>query len=90
VHGRTLPHWTHDIRGADDTRYFGGNYGTEPVQNIAAARYTVNVPSWAGATPVAMTAADGAFNSTRESVTATINTTGWAPGRPPPSACVAR
>ncbi|HYO56105.1 M14 family zinc carboxypeptidase [Archangium sp.] len=67
---------------ADDARYFGGNHGTEPSQNIAAARYTVNVPSWVvGTTLHAMTAADGAFSAPQEAVTATLNTTGWTPGR---------
>jgi carboxypeptidase T len=67
---------------ADDTRYNSNGYGTEPVQNIAAARYTVDAPSWgSGVTPVAMTASDGAFSATQEGVRATVNTTGWAVGR---------
>jgi carboxypeptidase T len=67
---------------ANDTRYNSGGYGTEATQNIAAARYSVDRPSWAsGATLSPMSAADGAFNAKTESVRATINTTGWAPGR---------
>lgn len=67
---------------ANDTRYNSGGYGTEPTQAIAAARYTVDTVSWAaGATPVAMTATDGAFNANVEGVRASVNTTGWAPGR---------
>ncbi|HSJ99913.1 MAG TPA: M14 family zinc carboxypeptidase [Kofleriaceae bacterium] len=67
---------------ANDTRYNSGGYGTEPTQNIAAARYSVDGVSWAaGATLVPMTAADGAFNAKTEGVRATINTAGWSPGR---------
>jgi hypothetical protein len=67
---------------ANDTRYNSGGYGTEATQNIAAARYSVGAPSWAaGATLVPMTAADGAFNAKIEGVRATIDTTGWSPGR---------
>jgi hypothetical protein len=67
---------------ADDTRYESNGQGTEPTQNIAHARYSVDQPSWAaGATTVAMSAADGAFNARKEGVTAKINTAGWAPGR---------
>ncbi|HEX2844804.1 MAG TPA: M14 family zinc carboxypeptidase, partial [Candidatus Limnocylindria bacterium] len=67
---------------ANDTRYSSGGYGTEPTQNIAAARYSVDTVSWAaGATLVPMTAADGAFNAKTEAVRATINTAGWSPGR---------
>jgi carboxypeptidase T len=67
---------------ANDTRYDSGGYGTEPTQNIAAARYSVGAPSWApGVTLIPMAAADGAFNATTEGVRATINTTGWSPGR---------
>jgi len=67
---------------ADDTRYFSNGYGTEPTQGIAAARYSADAMSWTtGATLVPMSAADGAFNASTEGVRATIDTTGWAPGR---------
>ncbi len=67
---------------ANDTRYNSNGYGTEPTQNIAAARYSVDAVSWAaGATLVPMTAADGAFNAKTEGVRAAINTAGWSPGR---------
>ena len=36
------------------------------VQPISAAQFYVDVPPWAGGTPVAMTAQDGAFNATAE------------------------
>ena len=67
---------------ANDTRYNSNGYGTEPTQSIAAARYTVDAPSWAaGATLVSMSASDGAFSATVEGVRATVNTAGWASGR---------
>jgi hypothetical protein len=48
-----------------DERHNGG-------QNISAAEYYIDVPPWRGGTAVPMAAADGAFNSTRETVTATL------------------
>jgi carboxypeptidase T len=68
---------------ADDTRFNNVN-GTEPVQNIAAAEYYIDVPPWVTDTvPVAlpMTAVDGSFNSPVEAVQATVDTTGLASGR---------
>jgi carboxypeptidase T len=66
---------------ADDTRYASGRQGAEPTQNIAAARYSVDAPSWiSGTTTYSMTAVDGAFNGSTEGLRATIDTTGWAPG----------
>ncbi len=65
----------------DDTR-FNNSQGTEPTQNIAAAEYYLDAPPWAsGAAAVAMSATDGAFDSTSEGVGATIDTTGMAAGR---------
>ena len=65
----------------DDTR-FGNRNGTEPTQNIAAARYTIDTPPWeAGATPVALTAADGSFNTKIEVAQGTVDTTGLSNGR---------
>ncbi|MEZ4296422.1 MAG: M14 family zinc carboxypeptidase [Polyangiaceae bacterium] len=67
---------------ADDTRYDSHGWGTEPTQNIAAARYTIGDPSWvSGVTPTAMSASDGTFDATSEGVTASIDTTGWSAGR---------
>lgn len=66
----------------DDTRYNSNGWGTEPTQNVAAARYSVGTPSWAaGATTFAMSASDGTFDTTAEGATASIDTTGWAAGR---------
>ena len=51
-------------------------------RGIAAARYTIDSPSWVTGTPTyAMSAVDGAFSSTAESVQATVFTSGLAPGR---------
>ncbi len=63
-----------------DTRYFDPD-GAEPTQPIAAGELYVDTPPWAGGTPVAMSPVDGAFNSTVEAATATIDTTGFASGR---------
>jgi carboxypeptidase T len=66
---------------ADDTR-FGTLGGAEPTQPINAARYTVDAPSWVPGTPTfPIAAADGAFSSTVESLVASVNTSGLAPGR---------
>ncbi|HSJ53824.1 MAG TPA: M14 family metallopeptidase, partial [Anaerolineae bacterium] len=65
----------------NDTRYNNTN-GTEPVQNIAAAEWYVDVPPWvSGATAHAMTASDGSFNTAAEAVTATVDTTGLSTGK---------
>ncbi|KIG19301.1 Carboxypeptidase T [Enhygromyxa salina] len=65
----------------DDTRYNSNGWGSEATQNIAAARYTIDQPSWSGATTHAMAATDGTFNATTEGATTTIDTTGWTAGR---------
>src|SRR5262249_29416164 len=66
---------------ADDTRFASGGQGDEPAQNIVAARYSVDAPSWITGTPtISMTAVDGAFDASAEGVRAAIDTTGWAPG----------
>ena len=66
---------------ANDTRYENQN-GAEPTQAIAAARYSVDNPSWVeGVVTHAMSAADGNFNSTIENVTAVLDTSGMLPGR---------
>ncbi len=66
---------------ANDTRFNNSN-GSEPTQNIASARYTIDAPSWVtGVISYPLSAADGTFNSSIESITAQLNTTGIAPGR---------
>jgi hypothetical protein len=67
----------------NDSRFNNQN-GSEPVQNIAAAEYYIDVPPWVTTTvPISlpMTAADGNFNSPVETAEATINTTGLSLGR---------
>jgi hypothetical protein len=67
---------------ADDTRTDSNGWGNEPVQDVAAARYTVDAPSWiTGAVSYPMSSADGAFDAATETVQATVDTTGWTPGR---------
>lgn len=66
----------------DDTR-FSTLGGTEPTQAITAAELYVDTPPWRdpAPSPVAMSAADGGFDSTAEEVTADLDTTGLATGR---------
>jgi PKD repeat protein len=65
----------------DDTRYNNSN-GTEPAQNVTSAEVYVDDPPWVtGATAIAMSASDGAFDSTIEGVEATIDTTGLSDGQ---------
>ncbi len=63
----------------------GRTYGYTPLPpapNITAARCSVDNPSWVtGTVAYAMSAADGSFNSSNEVITATIDTSGWSPGR---------
>ena len=65
----------------DDSRFNQSN-GTETTQAIASARMYVDTPPWqSGTTAIAMSASDGSFNSTRETVTASLNTAGLSAGR---------
>ncbi|MGD8441659.1 MAG: M14 family zinc carboxypeptidase, partial [Holophagae bacterium] len=69
------------VATANDTRYNNSN-GVEPTQAIAAAEIFADAPPWqAGATPVAMTAVDGSFDSSIEAVAATLDTTSMTDGR---------
>lgn len=63
----------------DDTRYNNQN-GTEPTQSIAAAELYINTPPWEGGTAIPMTADDSNYDTTIESVSATIDTAGFAIG----------
>ncbi|PTA67864.1 M14 family zinc carboxypeptidase [Deinococcus arcticus] len=65
---------------ADNTRFNTSN-GTEPARTVAGAEYFIDTPPWAGGTARAMTAADGSFNAGRESVQATVSTSGLSAGR---------
>jgi murein tripeptide amidase MpaA len=65
---------------ADDTRYRSGE--GEPVQNISAARYSIDAPSWmTGTVTYPLSAADGVFDNPIEDLGAAINTNAWAVGR---------
>ncbi len=67
---------------ADDTRFYSGGYGAEPVQPIQAMRYAVGQPSWmTGTVTTEMTPTHGAFTSSVESAFALIDTQGWAKGQ---------
>ncbi len=64
-----------------DTQFNNQN-GTEASQAIVAAEYYVDVAPWqAGATAYPLTAVDGAFNTSREEVQATIDTSELSNGR---------
>jgi hypothetical protein len=66
---------------ATDTHYYQKN-GTEATQAIAAAEYYIDVPPWqGGAVAKPLSAADGAFNSTTESLAGTVSTTGLSAGK---------
>ncbi|MCV2350750.1 M14 family zinc carboxypeptidase [Paucibacter sp. Y2R2-4] len=65
----------------NDTRYNNSN-GVEPSQAIAAAEYYVDIPPWQSrnvAQPMAPS--DGTFDSSVEAARASIDTSGWKPGR---------
>ena len=65
---------------ATDARFNNSN-GSEPVQAIVAAQYSIDVPPW---DPAARTrtiqAADGSYNSSTEALAASIKTNGLATG----------
>lgn len=64
----------------DDSRFNQSN-GTEATHAIASANVYIDKLPWAsGAQAVAMTAVDGSFNATRESVRAVVATTGLSAG----------
>jgi len=66
---------------ANDGLYNNQN-GTEPTQNIAAARYSIDAPSWiTGTVTYDMTASDGNFNGTIEGIQATVDTSGLSGGQ---------
>jgi PKD repeat protein len=65
----------------DDSQFNQSN-GTEATHTIASARLYVDIPPWeAGAVGITMTASDGSFNTTRETATASLGTTGLGVGR---------
>lgn len=65
-----------------DDGAFNQSNGSEPVQAIASARAYLNQRPWTpNATAYAMSATDGAFSTSRESVRTTIPTSGLRIGR---------
>ena len=65
-----------------DDSQFNQTNGTEATQAIASARVYIDTPPWeSGASAITMSASDGSFNSTRETVTASVSTTGLSAGR---------
>ena len=67
---------------ADDTRYNSSGWGQEPSQPIAAARYSLETPSWVGGTQTSpLQPSDGVFDSPQETFSTSINTNNLAPGR---------
>jgi len=70
----------------DDTRYNQGNSNnepTQPTQNIASAMLYVDTAPWKsiGSTGFQMKAIDNSYDSKREAVQYTLDTTGLSPGR---------
>jgi len=67
---------------ADDSRFYSGGYGDEPMQAIQAVRYTIGQPSWiTGTVSYPLAPVDGAFDAVTEEAFAAIDTTGWSSGR---------
>ena len=65
---------------ADDTRSAGSGSDTEPAQPISAARFSVSAPAWLAAAVEALQPLDGAYDSSVESLTGALDTTGMQPG----------
>jgi hypothetical protein len=67
----------------DDTRYGPGESSPPAsVEAITEAEAFIDVPPWQlGATPIALSASDGSFDSNIEAVTGVIDTTGLGYGR---------
>ncbi|WP_158549164.1 M14 family zinc carboxypeptidase [Lysobacter silvisoli] len=60
---------------------FNQSNGTEAVQNIASASAYLDAPPWApGASAIAMSASDGSYNASAETVTLSLSTAGLSPG----------
>ena len=73
---------TIDVSAQLDSGRFNQSNGNEPVHNIAGASLYLDQLPWdAGAAPIALSAADGAFNSTIETATTALSTAGWPQGR---------
>ena len=66
---------------ADDTRSASNGCGTEPTQNVASVSYSIDTPPWLAGSPVAMAPADGTFDSSEETATATLDLSTLSPGQ---------
>ncbi len=65
---------------ADDTRSAGSGSDTEPAQAISAARFSIGAPSWLATTFETLQPLDGVYDSSVESLTGSLDTTGLQPG----------
>jgi carboxypeptidase T len=66
---------------ADDTRSSTAN-GSQPLRSIQAARASLDAPSWkSGAVTFSVSPADGAFDSSVESLAGSLDTSGLKPGQ---------
>jgi carboxypeptidase T len=66
---------------AADNRYYDPN-SSEPTQNIAAARFSIDAPAWiTGTQTIPMTASDGSFDNIVENLQGSLGTKGLNPGR---------
>ena len=65
---------------ADDTRSAGSGSDTEPAQPISAARFSIGAPSWIASNFETLQPLDGEYDSTVESLTGALDTTGMQPG----------
>ena len=66
---------------ADDTRSAGSGSDKEPAQQISAARFSIDAPSWLSTTFGTLQPLDDAFDATVEQLTGTLDTTDLQPGR---------
>lgn len=67
---------------ADDTRFHSPGWGQEPSQNVAAARYSIDTPSWlSGGQTANLQPGDGIPDSPVEGFSAQIDTSHLSPGR---------
>lgn len=70
------------IQGEASDLDFNQNNGTETTHNITAVKAYLGTPPWqSGATPIAMSATDGAFDSSKENFNGSIPTTGLSAGK---------
>ena len=67
---------------ADDSRYWRDGLDDETAQPIAAARYTIDSPSWvSGAVTRSLGVSDGQWDAPQERLQATLPTASLTPGR---------